>query len=952
MTLSQKKIIPNSQIPFNDIPKISLIGALKQIQDILANADKMKDQPIDANNNNNVSSQSNDSLNPFLKRQNLISKKKFENADTSQQHDEWDFNFDITKNQVLFEKEKPIKERNNDEEDKFDQSLPKTDFHKRNELQNKVQDQSNDKSRNRNQLGVNWTQDGKQDQNKLLNQSQNQLNLASQKQLKQRNFKNERNGILKDKSYDKIQPGQVQLQPLKIQKIQDAKTLNVEDNLEIQSASSFEMTSENDLSLHQYNTIQPANQKTAAITLSPQKSKPESFNPKHQDTSSLLRKRSKIIDPGIFEFAINQSSLFKNIFNKLSIKNKEISPFYVQDQFHNFGKRNSLLDNLSKSMDKIIKKHVSKKHQLESVNKLSARIQTSNRNRSKEIAKFNSHTQQPSFIGQSQENSIESNPGQQNQIELMGEKDRVEEIIQPKQSQSIIRNASQLSRDMNKSESTKHKLEVKSQLTKIMEDTQSISNKKDNDFQTILQLERKLVNFDEQKDRMFEQFLMDSIKEQYKSNQLLKGDNSTKTVSHDHNPEALYLSSTLNRDPRFEPRDVFENQNALINSQVKLPNFSPSRMNSSLILRQAAKSLQKRQSVIANPIIRQKAIESIENQQISKSVLDNYTVFGSRSKSIVDYKSRNRVQANYKIRLNQQPITSQLQLQSNLNQTFDHPSILTKKSYIPQDFTKSGLLNMTLGNPTQMLFNDSSLESIRLNDEQDFHEYKAPKTFNKKKIKETLKWVLTPSTEKFKQGFLYPVESKAKLLPAPDSYENLPEVKSTRRFKIYMKAKKTLAQEILEKRDKTPGPGQYKTEQKVKIKGHYSNKLQRNAYIEEIEYLAKQCPGPNFYNLNYNSQDRRSISPNLKRDTTEKDTKLIRNNSPSPHTYKPEVVKDKFQIKLNKGSQQWAKAKDVKFIDQLIKQKNQIPGVGQYENLASSLDYQSKAQSPRYKRGI
>eukprot|EP00347_Sterkiella_histriomuscorum_P011934 403370536 len=108
MTLSQKKIIPNSQIPFNDIPKISLIGALKQIQDILANADKMKDQPIDANNNNNVSSQSNDSLNPFLKRQNLISKKKFENADTSQQHDEWDFNFDITKNQVLFEKEKPI----------------------------------------------------------------------------------------------------------------------------------------------------------------------------------------------------------------------------------------------------------------------------------------------------------------------------------------------------------------------------------------------------------------------------------------------------------------------------------------------------------------------------------------------------------------------------------------------------------------------------------------------------------------------------------------------------------------------------------------------------------------------------------------------------------------------------------------------------------------------------
>eukprot|EP00347_Sterkiella_histriomuscorum_P003610 403363626 len=703
MTLSQNKIIPNSQIPFNDIPKISLIGALKQIQDILANADKMKDQPIDQNNNNALQ-QSNDSLNPFLKRQNLISKKKFENADTSQQHDEWDFNFDITKNQVLFEKEKPIiknddnlttplklmrtqiiknqniiqsntthfrqqntchdgdREKATSIVNHLDyQAIKRQRFKYRDAKLPEPEDQSNDKSRNRNQLGVNWTQDGKQDQNKLLNQSQNQLNLTSQKQLKQRNFKNERNGILKDKSYDKIQPGQVQLQPLKIQKIQDAKTLNVEDNLEIQSASSFEMTSENDLSLHQYNTIQPANQKTAAITLSPQKSKPESFNPKHQDTSSLLRKRSKIIDPGIFEFAINQSSLFKNIFNKLSIKNKEISPFYVQDQFHNFGKRNSLLDNLSKSMDKIIKKHVSKKHQLESVNKLSARIQTSNRNRSKEIAKFNSHTQQPSFIGQSQENSIESNPGQQNQIELMGifqknisqknkninqdqvnhsliidrdryrrnkfkispikdrgEKDRVEETIQPKQSQSIIRNASQLSRDMNKSESTKHKLEVKSQLTKIMQDTQNISNKKDNDFQTILQLERKLVNFDEQKDRMFEQFLMDSIKEQYKSIQLLKGDNSTKTVSHDHNPEALYLSSTLNRDPRFEPRDVFENQNALINSQVKLPNFSPSRMNSSLILRQAAKSLQKRQSVIANPIIRQKAIESIENQQMQE----------------------------------------------------------------------------------------------------------------------------------------------------------------------------------------------------------------------------------------------------------------------------------------------------------------------------------------------
>lgn len=81
--------------------------------------------------------------------------------------------------------------------------------------------------------------------------------------------------------------------------------------------------------------------------------------------------------------------------------------------------------------------------------------------------------------------------------------------------------------------------------------------------------------------------------------------------------------------------------------------------------------------------------------------------------------------------------------------------------------------------------------------------------------------------------------------------------------------------------------------------------------------------------------------------------KIKRDNSPSPHSYLAEKVKDKIMPhKIPVFSGKMNKAVNLKFIDQILKEKKQIPGVGYYKNLEKSLDYRSKGSLSRFKLGL
>lgn len=152
---------------------------------------------------------------------------------------------------------------------------------------------------------------------------------------------------------------------------------------------------------------------------------------------------------------------------------------------------------------------------------------------------------------------------------------------------------------------------------------------------------------------------------------------------------------------------------------------------------------------------------------------------------------------------------------------------------------------------------------------------------------------------------------------------------------------------------KTPGPGHYKTERKLKIKGIYNHVAGKGALVGELEYLAEQTSGPNAYKLNYSLTEHKPTASNLNRDRTEKDVKIKKNNSPSPHSYKASEALDKIRVNLEKINYKWNQSKEGGFLDQHIKKQKLIPGVGSYVNLEKAIDRSiSKGVTARFKRGI
>mmetsp|Transcript_17192 Transcript_17192/g.15197 ORF Transcript_17192/g.15197 Transcript_17192/m.15197 type:complete len:159 (-) Transcript_17192:50-526(-) len=147
-----------------------------------------------------------------------------------------------------------------------------------------------------------------------------------------------------------------------------------------------------------------------------------------------------------------------------------------------------------------------------------------------------------------------------------------------------------------------------------------------------------------------------------------------------------------------------------------------------------------------------------------------------------------------------------------------------------------------------------------------------------------------------------------------------------------------MSQYYIDKANKTPAANQYKNEKMFKVIGNYKSSLEKFSMIDSIEQDKKSVPPPNKYNINLkNSKPRIPITKfyPIKKERFEKITK---NGKPGPTSYETEAAVKKTQWLPPKGVTMKKIKGENNFFEALLKNKKNVPGVGQYKNYEKGLD--------------
>eukprot|EP00347_Sterkiella_histriomuscorum_P017488 403349166 len=168
-------------------------------------------------------------------------------------------------------------------------------------------------------------------------------------------------------------------------------------------------------------------------------------------------------------------------------------------------------------------------------------------------------------------------------------------------------------------------------------------------------------------------------------------------------------------------------------------------------------------------------------------------------------------------------------------------------------------------------------------------------------------------------------------LPSPQKYETSGSLIDNKRHGFGKSERITLPTEIekTSRRELKPGPGTYDNKQNERILGAFNLKgIKSSSFIDEAQFLSSQSPTS--YECKFDSVYERSpivrmIAPKTK---IGDNSKIIKNNDPSPVTY--EVEKSYKSTQLNQNKFVISKSKILKFADQFAKDKKFVPGAGTY----------------------
>ncbi|CDW85772.1 UNKNOWN [Stylonychia lemnae] len=183
-----------------------------------------------------------------------------------------------------------------------------------------------------------------------------------------------------------------------------------------------------------------------------------------------------------------------------------------------------------------------------------------------------------------------------------------------------------------------------------------------------------------------------------------------------------------------------------------------------------------------------------------------------------------------------------------------------------------------------------------------------------------------------KKNFIDQYVKLKSIVPAPVEYNTSGNIINPKKGSNMAKGKRmTLIDDVIRENEKNikPGPGEYVDQTKIKYAGAFNLKDERTpCFIDEATYLATQTPG--YYESKYDIVQSKTLTTKITPAKGPKGERFIleKDNSPSPVTYDAEKSHKETQLKKPKFL--ITKSKIVNFVDEAVKAKSIVPGVGIY----------------------
>ena len=179
------------------------------------------------------------------------------------------------------------------------------------------------------------------------------------------------------------------------------------------------------------------------------------------------------------------------------------------------------------------------------------------------------------------------------------------------------------------------------------------------------------------------------------------------------------------------------------------------------------------------------------------------------------------------------------------------------------------------------------------------------------------------------RDYISVIQNEKKKIPGPDKYELQQPMGKNPKFFMPKGNSPSYINTIINSAKKVPGVGLYKVDsKKPKIPGNYTQREQIGGVANEAIYRGLQSPS------HYNPvpiEKLKSRSPQWKitKPLKEPERRIVKNNSPSPVTYKQAEALDATKPKSVKFK--FTKTTKISYTDQEIKKSKVVPGVGHYK---------------------
>ena len=219
--------------------------------------------------------------------------------------------------------------------------------------------------------------------------------------------------------------------------------------------------------------------------------------------------------------------------------------------------------------------------------------------------------------------------------------------------------------------------------------------------------------------------------------------------------------------------------------------------------------------------------------------------------------------------------------------------------------------------------------SKKTNDEWGIKGYEFVKYNALYRDKPTVYSITKPPDKDKPRDYISMLQKQKKLIPGP-IYEVGLNISKPGKFFIPKEKGKTYFEAVVNNAKKTPGVGKYDvTGPKIKVHGNYTTKQEGGGFSDEAKAIGMSSPS-HYPAIDMDKMRSRTLATKIyKPKGGPGDNRIVKENSPNPHTYRKEDAFDKTQsTNIKYGIPKGPKKS---FTDAVVKQAAKVPGIGKYD---------------------